>query len=76
VYRGKKIPSLTGRFIFAEATSATLFAAEPGTDRKWLYSAIATIPKKEISAIGRDASGEIYVATRDGSLFEIGERGN
>jgi glucose/arabinose dehydrogenase len=76
VYRGKKLPSLTGRFIFAETTSATLFAAEPGTDQTWRYSPIATIPKKEISAIGPDAAGEVYVATRDGSLFGIEPRGN
>jgi glucose/arabinose dehydrogenase len=76
VYRGKKVPSLTGQFIFAEVASATLFAAEPGTDQKLHYSPITTIPKKEISAIGQDVAGEVYVATRDGSLFEIGVRGN
>jgi glucose/arabinose dehydrogenase len=71
VYRGKNIPELAGKFIFAENSSATLFAAELGSDKTWRYSAIATVPKKEISAIGQDASGEVYVATRDGSLFLI-----
>jgi len=71
VYRGKNIPELAGRFIFAENSSATIFAAELSSDKTWRYSPIATTAKKEISAIGQDASGELYLTTRDGSLFRI-----
>lgn len=71
VYRGKKLPHLTGRFIFADSASSTIFAAESTSDKSWHHVAIATLPKKQITAIGQDATGELFVSTRDGAIFEI-----
>jgi glucose/arabinose dehydrogenase len=71
VYRGKQLPNLTGQFIFADSASSTIFAAESSSDKSWRYSPVATLPKKQITAIGQDAKGELFVATRDGAIFEI-----
>lgn len=73
LYRGKRIPQLQGSFIFAESSTGAIFAAERNPDSSWRYSVLATITKKEVSAIGADANGEVFIATRDGQLFEMKE---
>lgn len=77
VYRGSAIPALDGLYIFGELSASflqgdgSLFAAEEHADRSWriLDIELANIPNGRLGAFilsfGQDASGEMYVLTRN-----------
>ena len=89
VYRGQAIPSLTGRYVFADwsrtwnKADGGLYVAtrsEPGSGKPWRVEALmlAGVPEtglgKCIVALGENADGELYVMTNDERGL-IGETG-
>ncbi len=71
IYRNTRIPSLTEQFIFAESESGMIYAAQETSPQTWTYREIARLSGENISALGQDSEGEIYVATSNGSLFQL-----
>ena len=76
VYRGKALPQLAGKYIFADWSRAwvkpdgILFAATRGNDGKWSWQRInpATHPKGlefYITGFGEDADKELYLFTNN-----------
>jgi len=76
VYRGKAIPWLQGKYVFADWShtmvkpDGRLFAASPGPDGKWTWQRIIPASHKEgmkfyITGFGRDSEGELYIFTND-----------
>ena len=87
VYRGKAIPELRGKYIFADwskhwvIADGVLFAASAsGTNGEWTMRPLdlASHPKGEVKAyivaLGEDDEGELYVLT-NGSNSVIGKSG-
>ncbi len=90
VYRGRAIPALTGKYIFADWSRnmgfgdgtllvATIPAADSG-EKRWTAQPLAVegFPdgrvKAFIWALGEDESGELYVLTNGANMIH-GERG-
>jgi glucose/arabinose dehydrogenase len=71
VYRGKLFPQLSERFIFAESSSGTLYAAQEAPQQVWQLKELGRLEHQTITALGQDANGELYVATSEGALFEV-----
>ncbi len=70
VYRGTKIPSLKGRYVFGDYGSGTVWSLAPNGSAK------ATDVRKEtnvpqLSSFGEDASGELYATSLTGRLYRI-----
>ena len=67
VYRGKKVPSLRGRYLYGDY----------GSGRIWSISAKGGKPRLEsirvprLSSFGEDAAGELYVVSHGGSVSRI-----
>jgi len=69
VYRGKAIPALTGKYIFADWSRAwvnpdgVLFAGTRGADKKWTMETLPVKVGAYVVAFGEDDDGELYVLT-------------
>lgn len=69
VYRGKAIPALAGKYIFADWSRAwvspdgVLFAATRGADKKWTMETLLAKVGAYVVAFGEDEAGELYVLT-------------
>jgi glucose/arabinose dehydrogenase len=68
VYRGERVPSLQGKYIFADFLSGRIWAlsyteGQPAT--------VQQLPKTElsISSFGVDARGELYMTAFDGKVY-------
>jgi glucose/arabinose dehydrogenase len=84
VYRGKALPQLAGKYIFADWSKnfvipdGVIYAATKGADGKWTMDGldVGTFAggaiKQFIIAFGEDAEGELYVLTNTSSAL----RGN
>jgi glucose/arabinose dehydrogenase len=89
VYRGHVVPTLTGRYVFADYSAdwtsnnpqprGSLLVAEPGRDDApwdWQRLAVASdeLDSLFVTGMGEDASGELYVMARR-SFGPIGRTG-
>jgi glucose/arabinose dehydrogenase len=65
VYRGTRVPALRGLYVFGDFTSGSLFAIEIPKDRSKRVQAPISLGRWPImpSTFGRDARGELYVAS-------------
>jgi glucose/arabinose dehydrogenase len=75
VYRGKALPELQGKYIFADwsrnwaVADGVLLVASPGPDNKWTFQPLQVEAltngglKAYITAFGEDNDGELYVLT-------------
>lgn len=68
VYRGKKIPSLYGKYIFAD-WRGVLFSLTEMPDKTWKRDVLKTnfleFKNLNINSLGEDADGEIYLIVQD-----------
>ncbi|WNC74037.1 PQQ-dependent sugar dehydrogenase [Thalassotalea psychrophila] len=68
VYRGNKIQALTGLYIFGDYITGNIWAYDyEGASAT--ASIVATVP--EITSFGEDQEGEIYIVSRNGSIFKF-----
>lgn len=65
VYRGKAIPALTGRYLFADYCGSTLWGTTRSASGEFATSELGTVPEG-ISSFGEDEAGEVYFTVDDG----------
>jgi glucose/arabinose dehydrogenase len=73
VYRGSRIPTLAGHYLFSDYCSYFVHSA------KWAGGPVTQIsdwtsfmdPHANVSSFGQDARGELYIVTLSGSLYRI-----
>lgn len=65
VYRGTAVPTLTGRYVFADWCSGRVWAMEAGSSPGPAAEITGHLPHglKEITSFGEDRAGEIYAVT-------------
>lgn len=68
VYRGTKLPSLSGKFIYGDFGSGNIWSVDQGSAAGTLLLASG----KQISSFGQDANGELYVVDyTSGQIFSV-----
>ena len=72
VYRGRRIPSLIGRYLFGDFCSGKIWTITPPQHGKgnWKMDLIAETDLR-ISSFGEDEAGELYVLDLDGGVYRI-----
>lgn len=69
VYRGSTIPELAGSYVMADFVSGRIWYATESSGT-WARTLLLSTGRN-ISSLGRDASGEIYVVDYTGSLLKV-----
>ncbi|HMJ90016.1 MAG TPA: PQQ-dependent sugar dehydrogenase [Candidatus Acidoferrum sp.] len=73
VYRGKKLPSLRGAYVYADFASGTIWSLrrENGkvVESAALYSAPKGTPVKGVTSFAEDSAGELYVLVFEGTIL-------
>ena len=70
VYRGREVPELVGKYVYADYVSGLLWALEhDGTKTVANYSLTGT--KQPVMSFGEDEAGEIYFTTTFGQLYKF-----
>jgi len=70
VYRGKTVPALVGKYVYADYVTGLLWALEhDGTRTVANYS--LTGEKLPVMSFGEDESGELYFTTTFGQLYKF-----
>ncbi len=75
VYRGARVPSLWGRYVFGDYCSGRMWALDEPVPGAWR---LVELPRTglQISSFGEDEAGELYVAGYgDGRVYRIVEGG-
>ena len=65
VYRGSKVPSLFGTFVFGDYCSGEIFGFRDGKQQVLLDTDL------QITSFGEDEEGELYVINHNGSVHRI-----
>jgi glucose/arabinose dehydrogenase len=74
VYRGRDIPALTGRYLFADYCQRPILALRRDGER-FVADTVVTGPGS-IGSFGEDETGEIYVlADREGAVYRLAPAG-
>lgn len=72
VYRGKKIPSLEGQYIYGDYLSGRIWALNyDQTAKKKIGNKLLMDTRHSISSFGVDAEGEILVVAHKGTIFRL-----
>ncbi len=71
VYRGKLVPSLYARYVFADFCSGTIWSVPKGGTSP-ITKALVMDTSMNISSFGEDAAGELYVVDRNGGIYRFG----
>lgn len=74
VYRGKKVPGLTGRYIFGDFCTGEIFALPHDAEKNENeLSDISILLKTDlnIASFGQDRQGEVYVLDLAGGIYTI-----
>lgn len=69
VYRGRAIPALVGRYLFADYCSGRIWAAKPGKEG----FDVQQLPDVVLSIVsfGEDWEGEIWAGTLEGKVYRL-----
>jgi quinoprotein glucose dehydrogenase len=74
VYRGNKIPSLRGVYVYADYQVGTIWGLRYENGKLTADDIlVAGSPKRTIPSFAEDSSGEIYVVSFDGTIYEFVE---
>jgi glucose/arabinose dehydrogenase len=72
VYRGEKLPSLHGAYVYADFSMGTIWALRQKNGKVIESAALYSTPKgtvpKTVSSFGEDLSGELYVLVFEGTV--------
>lgn len=75
VYRGQRYPALRGKYFYGDYCGGQLYWAEKAGNQ-W-KSELATATTYQITAMGEDSQGEIYLAdTKTGSIYQVKDSAN
>jgi glucose/arabinose dehydrogenase len=70
VYRGKAVPSLYGRYVFADFCSGTIWSVPKGGASP-MTKTLVMHTTMNISSFGEDAAGELYVVDHNGGIYRF-----
>jgi glucose/arabinose dehydrogenase len=70
VYRGRAIPSLTGVYLYGDDCRPDIEALVPRGGRAVAQRDLG-IQVPDLTTFGEDGTGELYVASRDGTVYRI-----
>jgi glucose/arabinose dehydrogenase len=70
VYRGAAVPSLYGRYVFADYCSGTIWSVPKGGASPMTKSLVMDTAMN-ISSFGEDAAGELYVVDHNGTIYRF-----
>ncbi len=74
VYRGKKYPSLYGRYIYGDYCSGKIWALKRNSDGTYVNNLVYDHSNNVLTTFGQDASGELYFADVNmSSIYKIGD---
>jgi len=73
VYRGKKVPSLQGFYIYADFVSGRVWALKYDGRNTPVNSLISHNPNLYPSSFGIDENGELYICSFDGNVYRLRE---
>jgi glucose/arabinose dehydrogenase len=71
VYRGRRLPELSGRYLFADFVSGILFQAVETGQGRWERSTLLS-SGMNISSFGIRSSQELMLVDYSGAIFELG----
>jgi glucose/arabinose dehydrogenase len=74
VYRGRDIPELAGRYIFADFIDGRLWSLELTDSDKADAQQLPLERKPGITSFGQDQDGELYACLYDGSILKLVRR--
>lgn len=69
VYRGKKIPSIHGAYVYGDFVTGLIWCLRYDGHRVTEHRYIANVPS--ISSFGEDKNGEIYITSFDGRIYQL-----
>lgn len=69
VYRGTRVPALTGIYIFGDYCSGRIWGLRK-SDRGWAHTELLDTDLN-ITSFGEDEGGELYVAHHGGAIYRI-----
>jgi hypothetical protein len=72
VYRGGDLPTARGRYFFGDYCSGTVWSFRLDGDKARDVAEEGRIPS--LSSFGESASGELYAASLDGTIYRLGSR--
>lgn len=70
VYRGKKLPELTGSYVYADYGTGKIWALTQSSNGT-VKNKILLESGLNIASFGTDATGELYLCTQDGKILKI-----
>jgi glucose/arabinose dehydrogenase len=73
VYRGKKLPSLRGVYVYADFQVGTIWGLRYEQGKVTAHDVLVKNATRQVSSFGEDRDGELYVIAFDGSIYEFVE---
>jgi len=77
VYRGKKIPALSGVYVYADYDSGRIWGLRYEKGKLLANGELIDLkhnPKLNVASFGEDAQGELYILAFDGRIHELFQR--
>lgn len=71
VYRGRRVPELIGKYVYADYVSGKLWALDYDVDSKQLKANYVLNGQKSVMSFGEDEDGELYFMTTFGELYQF-----
>lgn len=71
VYRGSRIPELTGAYLFADHCAGEIMALRQRGGKVSERGALGPVVDGGLSSFGQDRDGELYVLSLSGAVFKV-----
>jgi len=75
VYRGKKIPSLRGVYVYGDYATGTIWGFRHESGKVTTHGTLVSgNPSRNPASFGQDGEGEVYVLCFDGNIYALTEK--
>ena len=71
VYRGSRLPSLSGAYVYGDFCSGKIWALRYDSERVTEHLELVDSPLN-VSAFGEDPAGELYILSYSGGIYRLG----
>ena len=71
VYRGKQLPALAGKYVYADYLSGRVWALDITNPDQAFNSVVLHIPDLQPASFGLDEKGELYVCSFQGMIYKF-----